>query len=384
MSDEKKKSLREIALLSEQNKKYDPEATAESCISDLRRLQKEFPLKHLTRNFYRANGIYSEATWNQFFGTFLEFRRQAKLELSRNQHSMERKIAKHASLDEYRNFYKSEVLPYHGKYERIPKQKKGRYKTMLVGSDFHDIDCDPFVLSVFIDTAKRLQPDVIVLNGDVFDLYEFSRFFKDPRHIKIKERFDYVKKYIFGGLREACPRSQIDLCIGNHDYRILHHLADKTPAMKVILADVMGLSMADVFGLDEYEINLVAKLDLHAFNAADITDQINQNYRVYYSTFVCGHFKDLSLGLSGTSGHTHKPELVFFRNIPMGRMTWANTGCMARIRAEYVGGVEKFMNSFLIATVDTEKRLVIPNPILVPGDTALVEGKLYERTKLQK
>lgn len=372
----KKYSHAELAVISEREKKFDPSATAEDCVKDLRSVQERFPLKHITRNFYRIHGTYSDATFSQYFGTFLEFRRQAGLELSRNQHSLERKIAKHASLDTYRKFYTEEVLPYHVKYE---KSKDGRFKTILVGSDFHDTHVDPFCLAVFIDVALRVQPDIIVLNGDIFDMYEFGKYSIDPRQIKIVERFTFVKTHIFGALRRACPNAQIDLIIGNHEWRILKHLADRTPAMKVLLADVMGLSLSDVFGLDEFEINLVAKLDLAAFSEPDIKDELRENYRVYYSCFVVSHFKDIGFGVSGTSGHTHKPEQDTFVNLPMGRCTWTTTGCIALTQAEYVEGRDKWTNSFMLAHIDTETKSVTPEHFIIPGNHVTVHGKRYER-----
>jgi len=374
-----KLSQSERAVISEREKKFNPDATADNCIDDLRAVQKRNPLKHITRNFYRIHGQYSDATFSQFFGTFLEFRRQAGLELSRDQHSLERKIAKHASLDVYRDFYTSEVLPYHCKY--ILDTKDNRWKTILVGSDFHDEEVDVFVLSVFIDVAHRLQPDIIVLNGDVFDLYEFSRFDQDPRQIDIKSRFNYVKTHIFGALRRACPNAQIDLIAGNHEARLLKVLANKTPAMKVLLSDVMGLTLADCFGLDEFGINLICKLDLAAFSNPDIQDEVKENFNVYYKSFVASHFKNLNFGISGTSGHTHRPETVTFANIPMGKLTWTTTGSMAQTRMEYTEGMDNALNSFLIAHVDTVSCSMSPEHLIIPKDHVVVHGKRYSRNK---
>lgn len=375
---QKRLSEAERAILSEKDKKYDPDATSDDCIVDLRKIQEKFPLKYITRNFYRINGKYSDSTWNKYFGTFHEYRRQAGLELSRDQHSLERQIAKHASIDVYRQFYKEEILPYHQKFQWSHKQK-GRFKTILIGSDFHDQEVDEFCLSVFIDTAKRLQPDIITLNGDIFDLYEFSRFDIDLRKIQIKPRFDFVRDRIFAPLRKFCPDAQIDFVCGNHEYRLLKILASHSPALKVLLSDVMGLSLRDIFGLENYQINLVAKFDLSAFNIQDVKDEIKQNYQVYYDSFVCSHYKDLSFGLSGASGHTHRPEQITFSNLPMGRLTWTTTGCMHKIDAEYIDGFCEWQNSFLIVVVDREQQTVSHHHHLIPGDFVVVEGKLYTR-----
>lgn len=375
---EPKLTFHERSILSEKSKLFNPNATSDDCIEDLRNLQKEFPLKAITRNFYRHHGKYSDATWSRHFGTFHEYRRQAGLELSRDQHSLERKVAKHASLDVYRSFYKDEVLPYHQKYS-TQEDKSGRWKTILVGSDFHDLELDPFMMTVFLDTAKRIQPDIIVLNGDVCDNPEFSKYDIDPRDFKILDRFNYAKKHIYGALRIVCPNSQIDFICGNHEIRILKILASKTPAMKVLLSDVMGLTLSDVFGLDEFEINFVSKLDLAAFSNPDIQNEANENFKVYYNSFVAAHVKSMKFGLSGTSGHTHHPEQTTFCNIPMGKLMWTTTGCMAKTRMSYTDGMDDAQQSFMIAHIDTQTKSVAQEHFVVSGNHVVVHGKRYVR-----
>ena len=103
--------------------------------------------------------------------------RQANVQLSRHQHQRERNIAKHASVDHYRKLGASRE-DWGDKYVR---ESSGRFKTLLVASDLHDKEIDPFFLRVLIDTAKRAQPDVIVLNGNIFDLPEFGKYTIEDR-----------------------------------------------------------------------------------------------------------------------------------------------------------------------------------------------------------
>ena len=368
-------SLRVKALMSESSKKYDPSATPDDMIDDLRSVQSSHPEKFISRNFYRVHGKYSEKTWDSQFGTFQEFKRQAGLELSRNQAQIERHVAKHASLDVYRRFQEEEVSPWVGKYEK--PNDGGRTKTMLIGSDFHDTEVDPFVLSVFIDTAKRIQPDIIVLNGDIFDLYEFSRFDKDPRNIDLKGRFDFVRNEIFRPLREACPNAQIDLTLGNHEHRLLKHMADKTPFMRVLM-ELWDVDMAKLFGLPEFQINLVTKWDIAAYKPAELRDQAKRNYKVYYDCFVCNHTGKETFGMSGTSGHVHRPAVDTSVSVN-GPLVWVTTGCMCRTNAEYTVTMEKWHNSFLIVHVDTLKKQVVPEHIMFTDEMTCVGGVYYYR-----
>ncbi len=151
--------------------------TAEDCIEELRRIAEIDPEKIVTRNYFRNHSAIPESTWNRYFGTFEEFKRQAGIKLTRQQHGLERSIAKHASVDHYRRIT-VERLDYAEKYLRVCKT---RFKTIMVCSDLHDVEIDPFFLRVFVDTARCVQPDVIVFVGDVFDLAEFGKYTIDPR-----------------------------------------------------------------------------------------------------------------------------------------------------------------------------------------------------------
>jgi len=365
-------------LLSEKAGKFNPHATKESCIADLRRVQNLHPHKSISRIFYRNDGKYSDATWNRFFGTFLEFRRQSGLELSRNQHALERHIAKHASLDFYREFQIKEVLPYHQKYKK-KDLKKSPLRKIIFASDFHDEEVDLFALEIFIDQCKLIQPDVVILGGDIYDLYEFSRFDKDPRRIRIKERFAFVRNKIFAPVRRACPNAQIDLLAGNHELRLMKHLADKSPAVRVILSDVMGLTLADIFGLDEFKMNLISKLDLTAYRVRDVKDQIKENYEIYWDCFVACHFKDWHFGLSGCSGHHHRMSLETARNIPAGRLSWVESPGMHKLDAEYVGGLNKWNLGFNIIDIHLDTKEVIQSPCKIHENWAVVNGVFYKR-----
>lgn len=52
-------------------------ATRESLIKDIQRLNKT---SAVTRNFYRANGVFSESDWQKFFPTFVEFKKAANIQ----------------------------------------------------------------------------------------------------------------------------------------------------------------------------------------------------------------------------------------------------------------------------------------------------------------
>lgn len=355
----------------------EPDVTKQDLINDIKRLQEEFPSKTITRDFYRKNGSYSEKHWVDKFGIFATFKREAELTESKEEARFNRAKSKHRELDIYRRFFSEEVLSYHRKYEKSDKDE--RYKTLVIGSDFHDIHSDTFVLSVFIRTCEMLQPDIIVLNGDVFDLYEFSHFDQDPEQCDLEKRFNFVQTHIFKALRKACPDSQIDFIIGNHELRLIKMLASKHPALRILMAGPLKLNLSKIFGLDEFEINLVTKYDLPSFIKTIDTEKA-ENFKKYYGCFVVTHKGDYGFQMSGTSGHTHRPKLGIGYNEALDYLTtWNVTGCIKKTYAEYVEGPNKWMNGFGIVHIDVVDKVVNQIPILIPGNFAVIEGVRFVR-----
>lgn len=360
--------------MSEDAGKYKPDWTAQDCIDELRRIAQIDTEKVITRNYFRNHSQISESTWQKYFGSFLEYKRQAGIILTRQQHALERQIAKHASIDHYRAA-NAERRSYAEKYI---KPSKGRYKTVVVCSDLHDKHCDPFYLEVLIDTCKRIQPDIIVFNGDVFDLAEFGRYAVDPREYDVVGAINFVHENIFAPIREVCPNSQIDFISGNHEERLVKHLTDQTQAMKVLLSDLHGFTVAKLLGLDRFQINYIAKSDLSAYNKGDINKEVAKNYKVYYDSFICHHFPEgKNLGYPGTNGHHHKVHVETKYNELFGSYQWVQTGGGHRKDAEYCQGT-KWSLGFLVVHVDTETRSTVFEPITF-DDFAVVGGKYYTR-----
>lgn len=372
------------ALLSENSKKFNDSAEKLDCIDDLRAVQKEHWGKAITRNFYREYGKFSDATWSQYFGTFQEFRRQAGLELSRQQHKLERDIAKHASIDHYREFFSTNVIPYYNKYTK--PERKHYIKTIMAISDLHDKECCEFSLSVFIETCRIKQPDVIVFNGDIYDLLEFGSYSIDPRHYDIVGRFAFVRERVFRPLRAACPNAQIDLLAGNHEMRLLKLMADATPNIRVLLSDVMGLSFSDIFGLDEFQINWASKFDLGAYSKSDIKNEIKKNYRIYFNAFAFTHVPDKRLkSMSGSHGHHHAGTIESYSYVDrttqlVDQHTWSQTPAMHPPDAEYLGGSSGWNMGFLEVVINMRKHEVVQKIHYTHMDWTVIDGVVYERS----
>jgi hypothetical protein len=355
--------------------KDDSPRSAEECVKILRAMAEREPEKVISRNYFRVNSPIAESVWNAHFGTFHEFKRQAGIVLTRQQHKMEREVAKHASVDHYRKM-SIERADYGDKYR---KPKDTRFKTAILASDLHDKEIDPFYLRVLIDTVKRVQPDLVSLVGDVFDLAEFGKYPVDPREWDASGRILFTHKQILGPIREAAPDAEFDVIEGNHEARLLRMLADATPALRAVLSDIHGMTVSQLLGLDRFQINYVAKADLAAYTERDLKDELRNNYRVYWNCLLAHHFPDArSMGLPGVNGHHHRHQVWPMFNALNGAYEWHQMGSGHRRDASYCNG-EKWHMGFQIAHVDTLTRSTQFDYITIGETFAVVGGKFYTR-----
>lgn len=353
--------------------------TAEQCIEELRQIQEDNPDSEITRNFFRNHSAISDSVWNQYFGTFEEFKRQAGLKLSRQQHALERAIARHVSVDHYRELINTRA-DYADKYIR---ENGHRFKTILTVADLHDKEIDPFFLRVLIDTAQRAQPDVLCFVGDVFDLAEFGKYNVDPRDWDVVGRIKFVHENVFAPLRAVCPNAQFDFLEGNHEARLLRQLADATPALRAVLSDLHGFTVGKLLGLDEYEINYIAKADLGTWTKRDFEKELGNNYKIYHDCVLAHHFPHArNMGLPGVNGHHHKHQVWGMFSPLYGAYEWHQLGAGHRRSASYCEG-EKWHNGFCLINLDINSRATNFDYIQV-GDFAVSGGKWYHRNECEQ
>lgn len=359
--------------LSENERKFHPEWTKQDCIDHLRALAEENPEQYITRNWFRNNSHISESTWTRHMGSFQEFKRQAEITPSRHVRRLELNIAKHAASDRYRAM-NVEKAGYEGMYLR---PSRSRYKSVMIASDVHDRNCDPFWLSCFIDTVRRVQPDVIVLGGDMVDLPEFGKYTVDPRTWDVVGRIKWLHGFL-AQIREVAPDAEIQYLEGNHEARLLKHLAEATPAMRAVLSDLHGFTVSKLLGLDDYEVNYVARVDLATFTQADLKGELRKNYAIIDDCFLVHHFPEgRNMGLPGVNGHHHKHIVTPFYSPIFGSTEWHQLGCGHARGAEYCAA-EKWSLGFMIAHIDTQRKHTQFEYVEL-RDHAVIGGKWYVR-----
>jgi hypothetical protein len=347
--------------------------TEEELIQIVRTLKLEAPNKWITRNFFRESTQIPDSAWTNIFGTFEEFARQARFSVNRGAHQQEKRVAAHKSRDHYKDA--NERHKWSGQYLR---NDNSRVKTQVVFSDTHDILIDPFYKRVLVDACHRIQPDRIIMNGDLFDLPEFGRYTIDPRTWNVVGRIRVVHDLV-GQLRESCPDAEFWFIEGNHEFRLIRHLQDQTPAMRAVLADLHGWDTKKLLGIDAFEVNYVSKADLRASAVGEIKKEVGKNWHLFDGCYLVSHYKMAGRGYDGTNGHDHKYQAWPVRRLDGGSGTWMQYGCGHVIDADYCSAEGIWNLGFGIVHIDTLTKSVCQQYIPITH-IAEVGGEFYYRT----
>lgn len=349
--------------------------TSQFCIDDLKAISEEYPNRRITRDFYRQNGSAPEAAWTGHFGNFPEFLRQSGLEHTRNANKIRNAAARHAAVDELRQVSASRrelgsVYPRDDKF--------GRFKTMVACSDLHDEECDPFYLRVLCETIKDVNPDVVCLDGDIFDVPEFGKYNVDPREWDVVGRMEKGID-IIRQIREAAPEAQIDFIEGNHEARVVRHLLECSPAIKHLLSGLHDFDLTKLFKLDEFEVNYIANADLFTFTDAQTRKEMTKNYKYYWGCLLAHHFPHgRHIGMPGFNGHHHQHVVWSEHNAHYGAYEWHQMGAGHTRDATFCDGT-KWNNGFLVVMADTQTRDVVFDYSYVGSTFSLSAGKMYAR-----
>ncbi len=352
------------------------EWSKENCIAAFNDLVEEYPDKPITRDFFRKNSDCPEYQYLRYFGSFGEFKIQAGHDFTSGQTKLLSAITKHASKDKLREL-NVEKQEYEGKYLR-PDSK--RFQTIVTITDTHDIAFDPFTKRVYLESLKRIKPEVIVFGGDHFDLPEFSKYFNDPRNYNLLERIDAVHEFL-RQIREIVPYAEFNWIGSNHESRLFRHLAESSPHIMVLLNDLHGFTISKLLGLDEYEINYISREDLTVFTESDLKKEIGKNYLVKFDSVLFHHYPEgKKYGLPGCNGHHHSRKTETLHNLTYGTYEWNQLGA-GHIRKASFCDAQKWSNGFMITHVDTHKHRVQFEYVDTTQDFAIMGGKWYTRNE---
>lgn len=242
--------------------------------------------------------------------------------------------------------------PYH-----LPKANNN----ILLISDLHIPYHSISAITAALDYGKRENVNTIVINGDLIDFYQMSRFEKDPRKRSAKFEFDSTKEFL-RILRATFPDAQIYWVKGNHDVRYEHWLMSKAPEVfddpYYRLEERLRLSEENIHLIGDKTLVKAGKLNIH-------------HGHLFFRGFIAPVNSARGLFLrakeSTICGHVHKVHEHSETNLSGDLITCWTTGCLAELSPDYSPFCNNYSHGFAHIKVDNDRNYSVKNYRILNG-----------------
>lgn len=186
-------------------------------------------------------------------------------------------------------------------------------RTWLCISDPHAPLTDEGWFASVIALAKEFKPDNILVNGDLLENADISRWQDRDGEPTAKESID-GGYYILLSLRQTCPKARIVLIDGNHDeVRINNYMANNAPKLAGLARaeeETPVLSLPFLLRLDELGVEYIGDYPLGSL-------KISEKFIAYHGKIVKKGSGTSALanlekrGVSTMTAHTHRAAIVY-------------------------------------------------------------------------
>lgn len=220
-------------------------------------------------------------------------------------------------------------------------------------SDLHFPYQDDAAVASSLALVRELQPHRVVLNGDLNDFFQLSRFNTGL------ERLDHLQDEIDAAngfraaVRDVAQNALLDECEGNHDNRIVSYVQKNARA----LVSLHALEPANLFGYRE--------LDIHWHSGAGFL--LRPEFLVKHGTLVrseagaSAKAEFMQAGISGISGHTHR--LSTYRKGGYVQRQWSEQGCLCRTDPDYVIGIPSWQQGVMVGEFATKSASFVTHEV---------------------
>lgn len=244
-------------------------------------------------------------------------------------------------------------------------------------SDIHYPYEDPLAMRLVNRFLEDFRPDVLVFNGDIWDMPQISKYdrrreeLKDPKNLQ--EHLDHGKDGVAHSIEAAHPKETL-LILGNHEDRWENYLGSRAPE----LASLRSLGFESVFNLGALKWKRYGE----GF-------WLNDSLFVYHGSYTGGSWTDrerVSAGASTITGHMHQQRVTYHRDRAR---TYKNVaqGCLCLLNPPYLRTPPNWQQGFVYGYLFNDGKFRIIETEIVHGEDAIwmaPEGQLYSEQTSQR
>lgn len=194
--------------------------------------------------------------------------------------------------------------------------------TIFVASDCHYHPGEPSTAhKAFVKLIKKMKPEIIVMNGDVFDGATISRYpavgFESVKPPTVKEELEAVSDRLADIVQVAGNARKV-WTIGNHDMRYEARLTQAAPEYE----GVQGFALRDHFPEWMHCMSLM------------VNGNIMLKHR-YHGGIHAAYNNTLKAGISIVTGHLHRLQAAIWSDYNGSRFG-IDTGTLAEIHGDHM------------------------------------------------
>jgi len=241
------------------------------------------------------------------------------------------------------------------------------FETVVSVSDIHFPYHNKQLLESTLILIQDIQPDVLVINGDVNDFFQLSRFNQglerlDDLQDEIDMGFEFRK-----AAREIIPNATIRENLGNHDERILSYIENNARS----LSSLRALKPEALLGLDELEITLFGRSG-HRIRPEFVFEH---GHIVRGEAGASAKARLSSTLISGLMGHTHR--MAEYPKFGYRNLTWYEQGCLCSRNADYKIGETNWQPGIAVCHFSTKTENYHVELVRAVHNGYIYGGKFY-------
>lgn len=238
----------------------------------------------------------------------------------------------------------------------------------IILSDIHIPYHCPKALKIALEYTKDYDPNVIILNGDIVDMYSVSSYRKDPIRINtLQDELNETRSFL-NIVRNQHKKAAISYIAGNHEYRMEKFLLDKAGE----LSSLECLSLDELLGVKDLDIKFYDYGKSLFLGNLQVTH--GDVSRKGSSMSAKAHM-DKSGG-SVLIGHCHRLGTIYKTN-RWGTHIGIENGYLGRKDFEYVGEMVDWQQGFTQVDFYQDGKFFVRQHRIEEG-ALYVDGVLYE------
>jgi predicted phosphodiesterase len=229
---------------------------------------------------------------------------------------------------------------------------------ILLISDIHAPYHDNEAIEAALNYGIEKKVNTVLINGDLIDFYQLSRFEKDPR--KRNAAFEIkAAKEILEYIRYKFPTQTIIYYMGNHDHRFTKYMVQKAPE----LLDIPEFDLYHILGLQK--LNIIHLTNNRGWKCGKLNGRHGHEFLGGGGVFP-GRSYYLKAKDNIICSHVHRTSYYPAKNLGKSIQAGITIGCLSDLDPDY-NPQNEYNHGFAVIQVLDNGNFSVDNKTIIDG-----------------